>query len=81
MNVPAVAVSKGQEKANGGGFDDGAEGFMIVDAFVLKKTFSNEMSFILVRNAIRSGLEFVNPFTFNDRTIEGSRNKLPCLIA
>ena len=79
--MPVVADSKGQEKAHGGGFDDGAEGFMVVDAFVLKKTFSNETSFILVRNTIRSGLEFVNPFTFDDGTIEGSRNRLPCLIA
>ena len=79
--MPVVADSKGQEKANGGGFDDGAEGFMVVDAFILKKTCSNETSFILVRNAIRSGVEFVNPFTTDDGMIEGSRNKLPCLIA
>ena len=35
--MPAVADSKGQEKSNGGGFDDGAESFMVVDAFILKK--------------------------------------------
>ena len=76
-----MADSKGQEKANGGCFDDGAESFMVVNAFVLKKTFSNEASFVLVRDVIRGGLEFVNPFTFDDGMIERSRNKLPCLIA
>ena len=71
---------KGQEKANGGGFDDGAEGFVVVYAFILMETFSNEMGFVLVRNPIRSRLEFINPFASDDRMIEGSRNKQPCLI-
>ena len=79
--MPVVADSKGQEKANGGCFDDGAEIFMVVDAFVLKKTFSNKASFVLVRDVIRGGLEFVYPFTSDDGTIERSRDKLPCLIA
>ena len=67
--MPAVADSKGQEKSNGGGFDDGAESFMVIDAFILKKAFSNEASFVLMRYVIRGGLEFVNPFASDDGTI------------
>ena len=46
--MPSVADSKSQEKSNGGGFDDGAESFMVIDAFILKKAFSNEASFVLM---------------------------------
>ena len=79
-NVPAFADGKGQKKANGSGFDDEAEGFVVVNTFVLVKTFSNEAGFVLVRNAVRSGLEFINPFASDDMAIHGSRNKLPYLI-
>ena len=79
-NVPVFADGKGQEKANDGGFDDGAEGFVVVYAFVLMETFNNETSFVMVRNPIKTGLEFINPFASDDMTIEGSRNNLPCLI-
>ena len=45
------------------------------------KAFSNEASFVLMRDVIRGELEFVNPFISDDGMIERSRNKLPCLIA
>ena len=48
------ADGKGQEKANGSGFDDGAEGFVVVNTSVLVKNFSNEMGFVLVRNQERA---------------------------
>ena len=79
-NVPAFADGKGQEKVNGGGFDDGTEGFVVVNTFVLVETFSNKTGFVLVRNTVRTGLEFINPFASDDRAIEGLRNQLPCLI-
>ena len=74
--MPSLADGKGQEKTNGSGFDDGAEGFVVVNTFVLVKTFCNQPGFVLVRNTVRSGLEFINPFASDDRAIEGSRNKL-----
>ena len=44
------------------------------------EAFSNKTGFVLGRYTVKGRLNFANPFTANDWSIEGSGNKLPCLI-
>ena len=80
VNVPLFTDSKCQEKPNGGGFDKGTEGFVIVDSTFLVEAFGDETSFVTEGSTGKWRLGFIDPFASNDRVMKGSRNKLPCLI-
>ena len=56
------------------------KGFVIVNTFFLVEAFSNETGFVLGRSTVKGRLNFVNPFTANDGSVERSGNELPSLI-
>ena len=79
-NMPTLADSEGKEETNSSDLNDRTEGFVVINAFFLVEAFSDETGFVLGRCTVQGRLNFVNPFTAIDRSIERSRNELPCLI-
>ena len=80
MNMAVFADGKCQEEANSSGLYDRTKSFMIINAFLLMKSFSNKAGFVPGRYTGRGRLEFINPFAANDKSIGGSGNELSCLI-
>ena len=80
-NVPLFTNSKDKEKSDGGGFNDGTKGFVIVDSTFLVEAFGDETGFITKGRTSKRRLGFVDPFATNDRMMKRSRNKLPHLIS
>ena len=68
-NVPLFADDKCQEETNCGDFNDWAECFVVINPSLLMKSFSNEACFVSVRDTVKRGLGFIDPFTSNDRSI------------
>ena len=79
-NMPVFADGKCQEEANSGDFNDYTKCFMIINSFLLVESFSNEAGFVPVRDIVKRGLDFIDPFTSNDSSIGGSWDEFPCLI-
>ena len=78
--MPTFADGEGKEETNSSDLNDRAKCFVIINAFFLVEAFSNEMGFVLGRYTVKWRLNFVNPFTANDGSIERSGNELPCVI-
>ena len=79
-NMLVFADGKCQEEANSGDFNDWTKCFMIINSCLLVESFSNKAGFVPVRDTVKRGLDFRDPFTSNDRSIGGSWDELPCLI-
>ena len=79
-NMPTFADGEGKKETDSSDLNDWSKGFVIVNTFFLVEAFSNETGFVLGRCTVKGRLNFVNPFTANDGSIERSGNELPCLI-
>ena len=73
-NVPLFADGEGQKKPDGGGFNNGTKGLVIVDSTFLVEAFDDETGFVSERSTGKWRLGFVHPFACNDRVMKGSRN-------
>jgi hypothetical protein len=65
VNGPALRKGKRKNNADGGGFDDRAEGFIEIDARLLGETPNYPTSFVTSESAIRVMFVTKNPFSRN----------------
>ena len=79
-DMTLFANCKCQEKTNGCGLNDRTKGFVIVNAFLLMKSFCNKTCFVLGRGTARGRFKLINPFATNNRSVGGLWNELPCPI-
>ena len=81
MDFPFKGGNKGKNKVDKIHFCNRGEGFNIVNAFNLWKSFSNKTSFMFIHFSIWSKLCFVNPFASDKFSSLWKRNKIQVLFA
>ena len=79
-NMTTFADGEGKKETDSSDLNGMTKGFVIVNTFFLVEAFSNETCFVLGRSTVKGRLNFVNPFTANDGSVERSGNELPSLI-
>jgi hypothetical protein len=80
MNGPSVREGKGENDANGSGFNDRAECLIKVDAGLLRKTADHPTGFMPGKGTIGVILVAKNPFAAHDVGTRWGRDKNPSLI-
>jgi hypothetical protein len=80
MDGPILRHSERKNDADGGGFDDGTESLVEINARLLCETTNNPVC--LVTSKISIGIEFVtkNPFATYDISTRRGRDESPGLV-
>jgi hypothetical protein len=66
MNGPRTRESQGEHNTDSGGFDDGAEGLLIINAGTLSEASENPSGLVTIKRAISEKFVTINPFTGNN---------------
>jgi hypothetical protein len=77
MDGPVRRDSEREDNANGAGFNDGGESFVVIDAVFLRKPTDDPPSFIASKGAIGMKLVAKNPFARDYIGAGGTRDELP----
>ena len=72
--------SEREDNMNCGGFDDRAEGVLVIKTGKLSVALCNEAHFEALNGSIRKKFSSKNPFGTNNISIGGPRNKIPSVI-
>jgi hypothetical protein len=80
MYRPIPGVSQSENRADSCRFDNGAEGFIIVDTWPLCKASKNLTSLVSVQGTISMKFVFENPFSSDHVCLGRARNKVPSVI-
>jgi len=80
MNRPIPGVSYSENCTDSGWFDNGTEGFLVVNAGALSEAAKDPTSLLTVQRAISMKFMFENPFSGDHIGIGGPRNKIPSVV-
>ena len=80
MNGLVPRVSQSKDSVNGGWLDNGAEGFVIVNAGSLSEPVENPVGLVSVQGTISMELVFENPFSSDNIRLGRPRNEVPSMI-
>jgi hypothetical protein len=80
MNGPRGRNINAEDSMNGARLDDRREGFIIVDAMLLRVTATNPPSFVAWKRPIRMDFLSENPCTRNNVDTGRTRCELPGLV-
>jgi len=77
---PVEVESKSQDEPNGGRFDDGTKGLIVVNTITLLKALSNKAGFVPIDCPISVLFQYVHPLVLDNIVVKGSRAKGPSVV-